>query len=326
MDRGKSYRQTPMVKKRFNWRLLIIIVLFVLLVVSVAEIIAYFVHSHNNRVEQAALAAQHDAAILEEEQNPVVTGAIVETATPVPAATNTAPEATAAREVAATATTATATPEVAKAFFQVVGLTRQSMISFIKQNSDTVGWITIEGLVDQPIVYRNNSYYLTHDFKGYHNNCGAIFLDVNHPIGKDAQNLLVYGHNMKDGSMFGRLVKYMNDNFLHSHYSVQLETRFESFNYIIFAVDRVSTNYSDRHFLNFSGHPSFNNAEDFDNYIDEVYNQSYYTRFLDVNYTDTLLTLATCIDDDRLVLVARRQRESETEEDIQRYLLGLYMR
>ena len=64
----------------------------------------------------------------------------------------------------------------------------------------------------------------------------------------------------------------------------------------------------------------------FRDYIDNVYQRSLYTHFLDVDENDTLLTMATCIGDDRLVLVARRQRVGETDADIQCNLLGLYKR
>ena len=208
----------------------------------------------------------------------------------------------------------------------MIGLTRRSFKSLVKRNADIIGWISIEGLVDQPIVYRDNTFYLNHDVDQRTNVSGAIFLDENHPLRADSQNLLLYGHNMKDESMFGRLQKYMQDNFLHAHYRATLETRFETFNYLIFAVNRVSTEEKSPDFLYFWGHPSFGSGEAFQAYIDEIYQKSLYTRYLDVNESDTLLTLATCIGEDRLVLFARRQRAGETEADIQTALLGLTMR
>ena len=49
-------------------------------------------------------------------------------------------------------------------------------------NRDTVGWISISGVVDLPVVYRDNSYYLNHDFQGQKSGAGTLFLDQNHPL------------------------------------------------------------------------------------------------------------------------------------------------
>ncbi|MDD3213974.1 MAG: class B sortase [Eubacteriales bacterium] len=363
MDRGKNYRQTPAAGKRkaaqsrqrnrpirrlsragyrppvgstrssastghgkFTGgkrgilRPVILAVLIIVMIVSLTEIVIYFVHSRNNRAEQAALANEHQAALALEQ--PAPTAATGGNTATVPSADGTAPTNVPTTQAATVSPVAEA---VGGEFFQTVGLTRQAFKPIVKQNSDAVGWITIEGIVDLPVVYRDNTYYLTHDFTGKRNTCGAIFLDVNHPLHSDSQNLLIYGHNMKDGSMFGRLIKYYsNVNFLRTNYTLQFETRFDTYTYLIFAVVRVKMDVYSKNFLNFAGHTAFTSADAFNRYIDEVYQQSLYTRFLDVAPTDTLITLVTCLDDDRLVLLARRQRADETESDINHALLGLY--
>jgi sortase B len=314
MDRGRSYRQTPAVRKRLNRRRLLIAALCVILLFCVAELVAYGVHSRNNQARDAELAAQHEAAALAKSQDDTASApqAVLITQTPQPQK--------------AMATAQPLPTADSRVFFQTVGVTSASLRPLVRRNSDTVGWLSIEGLVDQPIVYRNNTYYLNHDFDKNANTCGAIFLDVNHPVRASAQNLLLYGHNMKDGSMFGKLQRYLENNYLHSHYLATLETRNETFPYLIFAVDRVSVNQNATNYLYFWGHPTFGDDKTFSDYIDEVYNRSLYTRYLDVQPTDTLLTLATCYGDDRLVLFARRQRADETQADIQHSLLGLYRR
>ena len=312
MDRGRRYQKTPMVKKAPVWKRWVFILLVMILIISITQLTIYFVRSNRNREMQALLAQQHQEALDNDADEAVQTQTVPETTV----------------KPAATVSSSAAIPAQAKElnFFQVIGLTQKAMKPFVKQNDDTVGWITIDGIVDQPIVYRDNVYYLTHDFYGNRNACGAIFLDENHPLHKDAQNLLLYGHNMKDGSMFGRLTKYTSDNYLHSHHILQLETRFESFTYLIFAADKLSTEYRSKDYLSFWAHYTFSNQEDFDTYIDDVYEHSLYTRYLDVDDSDTLLTLATCYEDERLVLFARRQRSDETDADIQKALLGLYMK
>lgn len=312
MNRGRRYRQTPMARKRFRLRPLLVFALVAGFVFSVTALAVYFIGSARNRTEQAELAANHRSGIAQEQAtsggSPTLNRASVPTH----------------GQTAAPSGSATAKPSTP--FFQVIGLTRKAFKPFVARNADAVGWISIEGIVDQPIVYRNNTFYLNHDFNQRKNISGAIFLDENHPLRADSQNILLYGHNMKDESMFGHLQKYMQDNFLHAHYRATLETRFETFTYIIFAVSRVSMNEKSPQFLYFWGHPSFGSGEAFRAYIDEVYRKSLYTRYLDVNESDTLLTLVTCIGEDRLVLFARRQRAGETDADIQSALLTLTMR
>lgn len=316
MQRGRNYRQTPLVRKRFRWRVPLVYLCSAVLIFSVVMLTMYQAHSNENRAQQAELSARHKAELQQEQA-----GETVAANTEAPTAT---PEVVSAAASLTAAPLATTAPK--QTFFQVIGLTRSSLKSFVKQNDDTVGWLTIEGLVDQPVVYRDNSYYLTHDFNKHSNSCGAIFMDMNTPIHSDTQNLLIYGHNMRDGSMFGRLIKYIKSNYLHNHYIVRFDTRIESFTYLIFAVDQVSLDYTARNFLNFARYSPFYDEDDFNAYIDDVYEHSLYTRYLDVDYTDTLLTLVTCIGDDRLILVARRQRENETESEIQHCLLNLCMR
>ena len=316
MDRGRRYARTPMARRRFNARLVLFCLLAVGLIVGIAGLTLYFVQSGRNRAEQAELAAVHREG-LQQEQAPAGSGS---------AALPTAVLATSAAGGQAQASSGTNTSVAAKPFFQVIGLTRKAFKPIVRRNADAVGWLTIDGVVDQPVVYRDNTFYLTHDIDRQSNACGAVFLDENHPLRADAQNLLLFGHNMKDESMFGKLPKYMKNGFLRTHYLATLETRFEVFSYLIFAVDRVSMDAGSDNFLYFWGYPSFAGEDAFRRYIDAVYDRSLYTRFLDVDASDTLLTLVTCVGEDRLVLLARRRRPSDTDASIQNALLGLYLR
>ena len=305
---------TPQITRRYRWRGPLLGLLAIIFIFSLTSLIVYEVRSYQNRARQAVLSAQHVEALRQPQTSETDTYP-----------TN-APSAPQLEMAALPAETPFKGTSINKAFFKVIGLTQASLKTFVKQNNDTVGWIKIEGLVDLPVLYRDNSYYLTHDFDRLHNACGALFVDENTPIHSDTQNLLIYGHNMNDGSMFGRLLKYTGNDYLRNHYTVQFDTRFENFTYIIFAVCQVSADGTNQRGLDFTGHASFADEAGFNTYIDKVYEQSLYSRYLDVKYSDTLLNLVTCIDNDRLVLVARRQRHNETESDIRHCLLGLYTR
>ena len=83
-------------------------------------------------------------------------------------------------------------------------------------NQDCVGWIRIEGTkVDYPVVCKDNSYYLTHNFMNESAKAGAIFLDESCKVSDDL--LLFHGHHMKNGTMFGDLKNYRKRDYVDSH-------------------------------------------------------------------------------------------------------------
>ena len=103
------------------------------------------------------------------------------------------------------------------------------MEALYRDNRDLVGWLRMEGILDLPVVYKDNKYYLMHDFYKNKSAAGTLFLDENHPFRENAQNLLLHGHNMKDGTMFGRLVQYeTNLQFLKNNPFIQYSTLWNS--------------------------------------------------------------------------------------------------
>ena len=185
------------------------------------------------------------------------------------------------------------------------------------QNTDLVAWLTIDNVLDLPVVYRDNSYYLTHDFNGNKSTAGTIFLDENHPMTERTQNLLLHGHNMKDGTMFGRLAQYeKNLDYLKAHAFIDFSTLWHQERYVIFAVLNVSLDTDSSRFLDYFSHPTFNSDKEFESYIRRVQLSSLYAIPMDVQPSDALLTLSTCLDDDRLVILARRQRGGESSASL----------
>ena len=95
-------------------------------------------------------------------------------------------------------------------------------------NPDTVGFIIIDGTdIQYPVVQSvNNDYYLDHNFEGKKDRRGCIFADYRNDLSANGepQNIVLYGHNMKDGTMFGPLKKYNDKNFYESHKTVRLYT------------------------------------------------------------------------------------------------------
>lgn len=199
------------------------------------------------------------------------------------------------------------------AFHRYGGTPLEHMETLYDQNHDLIGWLSVSEVIDLPVMYRDNSYYLTHDFNKNKNTAGTLFLDVNHRFTEKTQNLLLHGHNMKDGTMFGRLVHYLQDiDYYRSHPFVRFDTLWETEEYVIFAVLRVPLDVYDERFINYYSHPTFASDASFDAYVRQLQLNSAYAVPIDVKPSDALLTLSTCIDEDRLVIVCRRIRDGET--------------
>ena len=190
------------------------------------------------------------------------------------------------------------------------------MRELAQRNPDTVGWISISGTVHLPVVYFDNSFYLDHDFTGGKNASGTLFLDENSPITEQTQNLLIHGHSMNDGSMFGIMTHYRRLDYLRAHPLIVFNTLWEKEGYAVFAVLLVSSKTEDANYFNYFDHATFASEAAFDDYIRELRSRSKFAIPVDVAPTDALLTLSTCIDDDRLVVVARRLRAGETRDEI----------
>ena len=184
-----------------------------------------------------------------------------------------------------------------------------------------LGWLSIPGVIDLPVVYRNNVYYETHDFYGREDKAGTLFLDKNHPLRSTTQNLLIHGHNMRDGTMFGRLLQYeTNLSYVKDHGIIHFDTIYEEQTYVVFAVMIASFNSSSSRYFDFYTHATFASETEFTNYVYAVRARSLYSIPVDVRADDALLTLSTCLDDDRLVILARRLRDGETEAGLRAQL------
>ncbi len=188
-----------------------------------------------------------------------------------------------------------------------------------RQNEDIIGWLTIEDMVDEAVVQRDNQYYLARDYLGYHNANGAIFLDEATKLRTRPYTLMLYGHNMKTGRMFGNLRNYENATFYHNDPFITFDTLYEDGRFVIFAACTVSTNASNWRYFNW-GWLNSSSIEMRQRAIDSLFRFSVYNKGIDVTPEDQILLLITCVDDpdDRRVIAARRIRPGETEEELQK--------
>ena len=190
------------------------------------------------------------------------------------------------------------------------------MEALYEENRDLIGWLRMDEILDLPVVYRDNSYYLKRDFNKKKNDAGTIFLDENHRFGERTQNLLLHGHNMKDGTMFGRLTQFLNLSYMKNNPFVHFDTLWREEQYVIFAVLRVSLDVTSERFFNYFSYPTFSSDAEFNAYIRRLQLRSEFAIPIDVAPSDALLTLSTCLNDDRLVIVCRRVRENETRSEL----------
>ena len=120
-------------------------------------------------------------------------------------------------------------------------------------NADTVGYLEMGDVLSLPVVQRenDNDYYLSHSFSGAEAKEGAIFLDGWNRLVPEDDCLIIYGHNMKNGTMFGALSRYEDRTFAANHMAIRFDTVYGSRTYALFAVTNTSVNEGDRNALQF---------------------------------------------------------------------------
>ena len=180
---------------------------------------------------------------------------------------------------------------------------------------DVIGWLTIDGLLDEAVVQRDNIYYMTRDFRGQSNVNGALFLDEFVQLNTRPYTLIIYGHNMKTGAMFGGLRNYENLSFYRRNPFITFNTMYEEGRYVIFSVTRLSMEAEDERFFDIDSldvRATLRRSST----IQVLQQCSLIATGIDVRPDDQLLLLLTCVDDagDRRIVAARRIRPDETEE------------
>jgi sortase B len=204
----------------------------------------------------------------------------------------------------------------------VNGMTARAMTIRDHYNADYVGWVTVPNTeVDYPIVVgEDNSYYLNHGFDHKEYEPGTIFMDYRDRFGFDeteqSENIILYGHNRADKTMFGSLRVYRQDlDFYHDAPFIELESNYKKYTYVIFALpiaDGKAT--ADWRFWDTE---ELDSQQAFDDFVQNARERSLVDIPVDVKYGDKLVTLSTCYsdaDDSRFLVIGRRLRPGETAE------------
>lgn len=310
-------------KKKLNPRMAVMAVCAVVFCVSAALLIQYY--SNINRAKKATsdLREIYEQAAAAQTETPAASAS--PTATPEPAPQSTEDEEALAVEDATQNVHLLATAEPVTIFADLWPSHYENNTdlriadSFQKlrqQNRDIVGWLTIDGVLDEPVLQQDNAFYLTHDSTGAENVTGALFLDENCNLRSLTPNLLIHGHNMKEGAMFGSLKKYKvkDADFYKAHPYITFNTLYEEAKYVIFAVAEVNIHSNEHYYVPFWLYLDFNTEDSFNTYINKLKEFSHFQTQVDVQPGDRLLTLATCSGTDtatRLLVVARKFRDGE---------------
>lgn len=152
-------------------------------------------------------------------------------------------------------------------------------------NHDYKFWITLEDTkIDYPVVQgEDNDFYLSNDFYKENSISGTIFLDYKNNL--EDKNLILYGHNMRDGSMFAAINKFKEKDFFDSG-KIKIVTENEERIYEVFSVF-----VEDANTINLQS--KFNSEEDYIAYINELKKKSYYKKEIDSDFSN-IITLYTC--------------------------------
>lgn len=181
-----------------------------------------------------------------------------------------------------------------------------------QQNPDMVGWIQIEGTgIDYPVMRTpaDPNYYLKHDFEKHYKDYGCPFMQADCDAQAPSDNLIIYGHNMKDGSMFADLAKYRSKDFWQTHKTVRFDTASGSCAYEIFAVIHTTVQADAADAFPFYRFVNAASPEEFADYVSACKARALYDTGISAEYGDKLLTLSTCdniTDNGRWLVIAKR--------------------
>ena len=174
-----------------------------------------------------------------------------------------------------------------------------------EQNSDSIAWIKVNSTdIEYPVVKtENNNFYLNHSFDKSKNSAGWIFADYRNKFDGTDKNIVIYGHNMKDGSMFGSMKNILNSDWYNNeeNTNIILNTENENCIYKVFSIYKIE---SEDYYIK----TGFSNESEFERFIKTIKARSIKDFNIDTSKDDSILTLSTCANNNkyRVVLHAKK--------------------
>lgn len=190
----------------------------------------------------------------------------------------------------------------------------QEYAPLYERNPDIVGWMKIEGTpINYPVMQTPDrvDYYLKRNFDGAHSDHGCLYVRETCDVFTPSDNVTIYGHHMKDGSMFAGLKKYRSRDFWESQPTIVFDTLYEHHTYTIFAV--FTTTASKDEGFPYHRFESAEDPQDFDQFISTCKEISLYDTGITPEHGDKIICLSTCEYSQvngRLVVVAVRDAKA----------------
>lgn len=173
------------------------------------------------------------------------------------------------------------------------------------ENSDVVAYIKVNNTnIEYPIVKTsNNNFYLNHSFDKSKNSRGWIFADYKNKFDNTDKNIVIYGHNMRDESMFGSLKNILNEEWYNNaeNKNITFLTEKENYIYKVFSIYKIE---SEDYYIK----TNFKNDEDYEKFLNTIKNRSIKNFDINLNINDKIITLSTCANNNkyRIVLHAKK--------------------
>lgn len=165
-------------------------------------------------------------------------------------------------------------------------------------NEDMAGWLVIPGtVIDYPIMWTpdDENYYLYRDFDKKDNANGCLILDTDSNLNPLTTNLIIHGHNMKSGAMFGNLTDYENEDYYKEHKQIILYTEECQRNYEVIAVFRSQVYKKSDDVFKFYKFFEAKTEEEFNDFYDNIMDLSLYDTGVSAEFGDNFITLSTCV-------------------------------
>lgn len=178
-------------------------------------------------------------------------------------------------------------------------------------NPDMAGWLVVPGtVIDYPIMWtpEDENFYLYRDFKKRDNNNGSLILDTDSSLDPLTTNLIIHGHNMKSGAMFGNLTDYEKKSYFEDHKQIVLYTPECQRNYEVIAVFRSQVYKKTDDVFKFYKFFQADTEEQFKDFYDNIKELSLYDTGVTAEFGDRFITLSTCVyhvTNGRFVVVAK---------------------
>lgn len=185
-------------------------------------------------------------------------------------------------------------------------------------NGDMAGWLSIPGTeIDYPIMWtpEDENYYLYRDFNGKENKNGCLILDTDSCLEPLTTNLIIHGHNMKSGAMFGNLTDYENKTYYENHKEIILYTPQCQRNYEVIAVFRSQVYKKTDNVFKFYKFFQADTEEEFNDFYENIKKLSLYDTGVTAEFGDHFITLSTCVyhvEQGRFVVVAKEVESGDS--------------